>query len=170
MVTAIAVLGGLTFLAVVKTLQPTLLADRARRVGLDEVRRTAPFLRRRDVVLPPAAFCVCVVAAGSAFVDGSGAWGPWTAAAGAAVALGLAARGARPRLDAVLVAHGIELGERPRHRWLEATTVLFATTWIVRELSSHPGLARLADAQVVLLPALTVSAGVAAWRTLREPR
>lgn len=168
MVAAVAVLGTLTFLAVLRTLQPTLVAGRARREGVDEVRRTVPFLRRRDVVLAPSAFCVCAVAAGSAFVDLDGAWPVWAGGAGAALALGLASRGAAPRLDAVLDALGVELGDRERHRWLEATTVLFAATWVVRLLATHEPLAGVAGAQIVLLPALTVCAGVAAWHALRR--
>lgn len=170
MVVAIAVLGALTFLAVVKVLQPTLLTRRARGLDDAELRRTASFLRRRDTVLPVAAFAVCVVACGSAFVSLDGSWPLWGAAAGAAVALGAAARGSVPRVDAVLHARGVPPGDRPRYLWLDLTIALFATTWIVRRLSeAHATLQSLSLAQLVLLPALTVCAGLAAWATLRDP-
>lgn len=169
MVVAIAVLGALTFLAVVKVLQPTLLAHRARGLDDAELERAAPFLRRRDAVLPASALAVCVVACCSAFVSLDGSWTVWVAAAGAAVALGAAGRGSAPRVDAVLRARGVPLGDRPRYVWLDLTTALFATTWIVRLLVTHATLQPLAVTQLVLLPALTVCAGVAAWVALRDP-
>lgn len=169
MVVAVAVLGALTFLAVVKVLQPTLLARRARRLDDEELRRAAPFLRRRDAVLPASAFAVCVVACGSAFASLDGSWTLWVAAAGAAVALGAAGRGSAPRVDAVLRARGVPLGDRPRYVWLDLTTALFAATWIVRLLATHAAFQPLAVTQLVLLPALTVCAGVATWVALRDP-
>lgn len=169
MVVAVAVLGALTFLAVVKVLQPTLLARRARTLDDADLQRAAPFLRRRDTALPLSAFAVCVVAGVTSFVSVDGSWAVWLAGAGSAVALGAAGRGSAPRVDAVLRARGVSLGRRPRYLWLDVTTVLFATTWIVRLLATHAPFQTWAMAQVVLLPALTVSAGAAAWSALRDP-
>jgi hypothetical protein len=165
---AVTVLVVLTFLAVVKVLQPSLLARRAARLDADDLERTARFLRRHDTALPVAAVVVCLVAAASDLLLLGGAWPFWLAGAGAAVALGVAGRGAVPRVDAVLRAHGVEPGERARFGWLDATVVLFALTWVVRTLAVHPELERLALGQVVLLPALTACAAVAAWSALRD--
>ncbi len=167
MVGAVTVLVVLTFLAVVKVLQPTLLARRATRLDADELARTARFLRRRDTALPVAAAVVCTTAAISDLTLLGGAWPFWLVGAGAAAAVGAAGRGSLPRLDAVLRARGVQPGARARYGWLDTTVVLFAATWVVRTLSVHPELERLTLAQVVLLPALTASAGVAAWTALR---
>lgn len=167
MVVAIAVLGALTFLAVVKVLQPTQLARRADGLDDAELQQAAAFLRRREPFLAPSAVGVCLVASGSSFVSVDAAWPLWAAAAGAAVALGAASRGAVQRVEALLRARRVPLDERRRHLWLDLTTVLFAATWCVRELATHPPLQQLELAQVVLLPAVTVSAGVAAWHALR---
>lgn len=169
MVGAVTVLVVLTFLAVVKVRQPLVLARRAREIDADELRRAAVFLRRRDVALPVSAVVVCLVAAGSDLVLLGGAWPFWVAGAGAAVALGAAGRGAVPRIDALLRRHGVEPGPRARYRWLDSTVVLFAATWVARTLAVHPALERAALGQLVLLPALTVCAGAAAWAALRGP-